>query len=283
LQCIYFNYILLSMKIQEPCRACLEGLIRKTISLSGGDGCITDSSLNLLDRSCTPDKTPPAIANGLLDHIRRRTGVYDPYAGIKYREYRQAAAFLKNVQAKKFASLSDCIRISALGNSTDFFTGGSFDQGSIELKGNMDKIGPILDSGNEVLILGDNVGDFFFDIALARFLSERKKRVFYAVKGSPVQNDISMEDVSRYDLGNTYPSILSTGGARVGLSPEDITGTVERLWKGDGAVIAKGMGNFETITEFDDKRQVVYIMKVKCPAVANAVQSAIGTYIAYVR
>ncbi|MBP1750901.1 MAG: hypothetical protein H6Q52_3440 [Deltaproteobacteria bacterium] len=271
------------MKIQEPCRACLEGLIRKTISLSGGDGSVTDSSLNLLDRSCTPDKTPPAIANVLLDHIRRRTGVYDPYAAIKYREYREAAASMKNLQANKFVSLSDCIRISALGNSTDFFTGGSFDQGPIEMKGDMDKIGSILDSGNEVLILGDNMGDFFFDTALARFLSERKKRVFYAVKGSPVQNDISVEDIARHNLGNTYPSILSTGGARVGLSPEDITGMIERLWKGDGPVIAKGMGNFETITEFDDKRQVLYIMKVKCPVVANAVRSAIGTYIAYVR
>ena len=271
------------MKIQEPCRACLEGLIRKTISLSGGDGSVTDSSLNLLDRSCAPDKTPPAIANVLLDHIRRRTGVYDPYAAVKYREYREAVASLKNLHAKNFVSLSDCIRVSALGNSTDFFTDGSFDQGPIAMKGDMDKIGPILDSGNEVLILGDNMGDFFFDTALARFLSERKKRVFYAVKGSPVQNDISVEDIARHNLGNTYPSILSTGGARVGLSPEDITGMIERLWKGDGPVIAKGMGNFETITEFDDKRQVLYIMKVKCPVVANAVRSAIGTYIAYVR
>lgn len=62
-----------------------------------------------------------------------------------------------------------------------------------------------------------------------------------------------------------------------------ITGLVERSWKGGGPVIAKGMGNFETISEFDDERQVVYIMKVKCPAVAHAARSEIGTYIAHVR
>jgi len=35
--------------------------------------------------------------------------------------------------------------------------------------------------------------------------------------------------------------------------------------------------------EFNGPCQVVYIMKVKCPAVARAVGSDIGTYIAHVR
>jgi hypothetical protein len=38
LKCMAFDYILLSvMKVQEPCRACLEGLARKTTALSGND------------------------------------------------------------------------------------------------------------------------------------------------------------------------------------------------------------------------------------------------------
>ncbi|MBP1750375.1 MAG: hypothetical protein H6Q52_2914 [Deltaproteobacteria bacterium] len=272
------------MKVKEPCRSCLEGLIRKTVSLSGGNERVASSSLALLDRLYTGDATPPAIANMLLDHIRRTTGVYDPYATIKYREYREAVSFMRGLQGEKPVSLSDHIHVSALGNSTDFFTGGSFDPGSFVLKGDMDKIEDIFDSGNnEILMLGDNMGDFFFDVPLARFFEERGRKVFYAVKGSPVQNDISMEDIVRYDLGNAYSSIVSTEKAHVGLSREDIAGVIERLWKGDGPVIAKGMGNFETISEFDDERQVVYIMKVKCPAVAQAVQSGVGTYIAYVR
>jgi uncharacterized protein with ATP-grasp and redox domains len=272
------------MKVQESCRACLEGLVDKTVLLSGGDQRTMSSSLALLDHFYSRDATPPAIANMLLDHIRRRTGVYDPYAAIKYREYREAVSFLKTLQVNRSASLYEHIRISALGNSTDFFTGGSFDPGSFTLQGDMGKIEDILKSGNsEILMLGDNMGDFLFDVPLARFLEQRGKTVIYAVKGSPVQNDISMKDIVRHNLGNIYSSILSTDKAHVGLPREDIAGSIERLWKGDGPVIAKGMGNFETISEFDDERQVVYIMKVKCPAVAHAVQSSIGTYIAYVR
>ena len=235
----------------EPCRACLKGLIEKTVSLSGGNERVTGSSLDLLDSLYARDATPPALANILLDHIRRATGVYDPYATIKYREYREALSFIKDLKGKRPVCLSDCIQVSALGNSTDFFTGGSFDQGSFALKGDMDRIEDILGpETDEILILGDNMGDFIFDAPLARFLEKQGKTVLYAVKGSPVQNDISMEDIARHRLENTYSSIISTGKAHVGLASEDISGVIERLWKGDGPVIAKGMGNFETITQF---------------------------------
>lgn len=272
------------MKVKEPCRTCIAGLIDKTVSLSGGGGRTKDSSLALLDRIYTRDATPPALANVLLDHIRRATGVYDPYATVKYREYRQAVSFVRKLPDEKLISLPDVIRLSALGNSTDFFTGGSFDTGSFVLKGDMRKVEEaLLNRGNQILMLGDNMGDFVFDAPLARFLEEQGKKVFYAVKDGPVQNDVSMEDVARHKGEDMYSSIVSTGCAHVGLARDDIAGVIERLWKGGGPVIAKGMGNFETISEFDDERQVVYIMKVKCPAVAHAVQSDIGTYIAHVR
>ena len=272
------------MKVKEPCRACLAGLVGKTVSLSGGSDGVRDSSLALLGRIYTRDATPPAIANVLLDHIRRRTGVRDPYATIKYREFRQALSFVRKLTGETPVSLAGLIRLSALGNSTDFFTGGSFDTGAFVLKGNTGKVEDILlNGGNEILMLSDNMGDFVFDAPLARFLEEQGKKVFYAVKENPVQNDVSMEDVARHNIEDMYSSIVSTGCAHVGLASDDMAGAIERLWKGGGPVIAKGMGNFETISEFDDERQVVYIMKVKCPAVAHAVQSDIGTYIVYVR
>jgi damage-control phosphatase, subfamily I len=259
-------------------------LVDKTVALSGGANGVRDSSSALLGGIYTGDATPPAIANVLLDHIRCRTGVWDPYATIKYREFRQALSFVRSLTGGTSVLLPGLIRLSALGNSTDFFTGGSFDVGSFALKGNTEKAEEILlNGGNEILMLGDNMGDFVFDAPLAAFLEEQGKKVFYAVKGSPVQNDVSMEDVARHDIEDMYSSIVSTGCAHVGLARDDMAGVIERLWKGGAPVVAKGMGNFETISEFDDERQVVYIMKVKCPAVADAVQSDIGTYIVYVR
>lgn len=272
------------MKIQEPCLECLKGLIKKTVALSGGDDGILSSSLSLLERLFGQGGTPPGIANRLLAHIRSKTGVRDPYATAKYREYKDAAAAMKNREDNPGDYLEDLIRLSALGNSTDFFVGGTFSEEGLFLRSDMDKIaGAIYIKGDEILMLGDNMGDFIFDLPLLRFLEREGKRVFYAVREHPAQNDLSMEDVRRLDLARMHPRIISTGKANVGLPREDLTGEIERLWKGDGPVIAKGMGNFETISEFDGERQVVYIMKVKCPAVARALDSDIGTYVAHVR
>ena len=45
-------------------------------------------------------------------------------------------------------------------------------------------------------------------------------------------------------------------------------------------IIAKGMGNYESISEFDRERPVVYVMKVKCRTVAEAWDKGSATYIA---
>jgi len=272
------------MKVSGHCRPCLEGLIKKTVMLSGADNDLVISSMRLLDKLFHGNATPPGIANELLPHIRKKTGVYDPYATIKYREFKDARSFIEKHKCSLDGSFGKLLAISALGNSTDFFTGGSFRWEDLSLSGEVDKVEEaIWNKGSEILFLGDNVGDFMFDVPLLRFLEKNGKKVYYAVREQPVQNDLSMEDVHRLGLTEMHPRIISTGTARVGLAREDIAGEVERLWNGGGPVIAKGMGNYETISEFDGERSVIYIMKIKCPAVAERLGHNIGTYIAQVR
>jgi hypothetical protein len=147
--------------------------------------------------------------------------------------------------------------------------------------GNVEKIeNEIYIKGKDILILGDNVGDFIFDMPLVDYLERKGKKVYYAVREQPVQNDLSLEDVDRFGLRKMLTGIISTGTDEVGMRKEDMRETIKTLWESDATVIAKGMGNFETISEFHNDRPVVYIMKVKCPAVARAVGHNTGTYIA---
>jgi uncharacterized protein with ATP-grasp and redox domains len=44
-------------------------------------------------------------------------------------------------------------------------------------------------------------------------------------------------------------------------------------------VIAKGMGNYETISEYDNERSVIYLMKVKCRSVAEATGRPVGEHV----
>jgi len=165
------------MKVQEPCRACLEGLARKTTALSGNDPGVLDSSLSLLEDLFDADATPPWIAGRILAHIRRRTGVWDPYATLKHREYREALAALKGLRGNIDDCLEDLLRLSALGNSTDYFTGGTFTGDIPALEGDVDRAAAAVSTeSGEILMLGDNIGDFVFDLPLLRFLERGGRR-----------------------------------------------------------------------------------------------------------
>ena len=118
---------------------------------------------------------------------------------------------------------------------------------------------------------------------LVGLLQDIGKEVHYAVKQHPIQNDLSMEDVRMLDLKNIYPNIISTETDEVGIKPEDMKGIIKDMWDNDATVIAKGMGNYETLSEYEGIRPVIHIMRIKCPAVSHFIQVEMGVYIAIVR
>jgi uncharacterized protein with ATP-grasp and redox domains len=106
------------------------------------------------------------------------------------------------------------------------------------------------------------------------------KHVLYAVKEHPVQNDMSLIDVARFGAGEMRGHVISTGTDEVGIRREEMSGKIGEWWDDGSMVIAKGMGNYETISEFDHERPVVYVLKVKCRSVAETLGRGVGTYIA---
>ncbi len=272
------------MNVTEKCYGCLKGLVEKVVSLSSGDELTLSSSMALLDALFAAHATPPSIANRLLALIKEKTGVYDPFASIKKAEIERARQAAPTLEHCFPSTLEGVIQLSALGNSTDSFVDGAFDPGDFRFYAPMDKIErEIYIKERDVLILGDNVGDFFFDMPLVRLLEGLGKRVFYAVREHPVQNDMSMKDISSYGLAGMCGRIISTGTGEVGITREQITGAIRDLWEGGGTVIAKGMGNYETISGYDPGRTLIHIMKVKCSPVGEDVGYPMGSYIAVLR
>jgi damage-control phosphatase, subfamily I len=270
-----------TMIVQDCCLPCLKGLAEKTVTLSGGNGNLISECSHLIEQLWEPDATPPAISNKVLKHIKHKTGTLDPYKSIKTREFEEAMRAFQDVRPRFGDSLEAAVQLSALGNSMDFFVSGQYHLNNFNFVGTMDKIeNTIYIKGKDVLMIGDNTGDFIFDMPLVEYLEKNGKEVYYAVRERPVQNDLCMEDVDRFGLHKTFGRIISTGTDEVGMKNEDLSGTVKALWESDSVVIAKGMGNYETISGFHNERPVICIMKVKCPAVAQAVRQDEGTYIA---
>ncbi|MCX5812902.1 MAG: ARMT1-like domain-containing protein [Proteobacteria bacterium] len=272
------------MKAIEYCIDCLSRLAEKTLQLSYGYNRNTYSHCcAIIEKLFKEGKSPPGIANEILRYIKNATGVYDPYVFLKEKELRLARKAFEQLADRFSDSLEGVIKLSALGNSLDFFTDDAcgFDMKGFIFSGDMDKIeNEIYIKGKDVLILGDNVGDFVFDIPLAEFLESMGKHVYYAVKEHPVQNDLSMPDALKFEFVKLFDNIISTCTDEVGIRLEEMKGKLKDLWETDAVVIAKGMGNYETISEYQSERSVIHIMKVKCPAVSKAAGYKKGTYVA---
>lgn len=267
----------------DHCFGCLRGLVEKSVGLSGGDEILLSRCYSMIDELWGVEKTPPGIANTLLRFIRDETGVYDPYLPIKAKEFEKAQRAVNELKDAFPGTLEGVLKFAALGNSMDFFVDGGYDIGGFEFVSDIDKIEKeIYTKGRMVLILADNVGELLFDMGLITYMEEKGKTVYYAAKEHPVQNDLSMADVERFHFGELFSNIVSTGTDEVGIRKEGMKGKVKEVWESDGIVIAKGMGNYETISEYDCERPVVHILKVKCPTVAQAVGKKVGQYIAMI-
>ena len=274
------------MRVTKHCLDCLKGLAEKTVRLSGGSDILLIQCNNMIEQHHKKGYTPPYIANNILKHIKNITGSYNPYAKAKIKEFEDAKIAATSIKSYFPKTLEGVLKISAIGNSTDFFTENCFADKAEGLKFHidMDKIQKeIYIKNNKVLLLGDNLGDFLFDMPLVGLLQDIGKEVHYAVKQHPIQNDLSMEDVRMLDLKNIYPNIISTETDEVGIKPEDMKGIIKDMWDNDATVIAKGMGNYETLSEYEGIRPVIHIMRIKCPAVSHFIQVEMGVHIAIVR
>ena len=271
------------MKIREHCYDCLVGLARQVVSLSGGNGAVLQNCRRIIDDLYATDRSPPEVANRFLRHIRETTGVTDPFAVMKAQEFERARLTAERFRGLFPSSLEGVLKFTALGNSLDFFVDTGYDVNNFRFVADLAAIEEEVDRSNtNVLVLADNVGEFFFDLSLIRLLEDRGKRVYYAVKERPVQNDLSMPDVEQWNLRSLFGNIVSTGTDEVGMRREQLQGLVRDLWESDALVIAKGMGNYETISEFDGGRRLVHILKVKCESVAEALGRKVGEHTAFI-
>lgn len=269
------------MKVLHHCKDCLKNLARQIVTLSKGDEKLLASALTLVESLfCSRPRTPTDISNRLLKYVRQETAIADPFADYKEAEFRRAldgAACLKGFFPD---TLEGALQSSAFGNGGDFFVEGSYVVDRFAFSGDVANIEAQVYIRSKVLMLGDNPGDFVFDLPLVKLLRGMGKEVFYAVKALPVQNDMSMADVERFGAAGMCSGIVSTGTDEVGIRREEMSGVIRECWEDGSLVIAKGMGNYETISEFDSERPVVYVMKVKCESVAGTLGQNIGEYIA---
>ncbi|MBS7607127.1 DUF89 family protein [Candidatus Bathyarchaeota archaeon] len=120
-----------------------------------------------------------------------------------------------------------------------------------------------------IVYLTDNAGEIVFDILLVRELKRLGGKVTVAVKGEPVYNDATMEDALFVGIDKVADKVITTGSDMMGLIISECSQDFLEAYNSADFVIAKGMGNAETITESELKVPHLLLLRAKCINVAN--------------
>ncbi len=130
-----------------------------------------------------------------------------------------------------------------------------------------------------ILYLTDNAGEAIFDFKVIDILLEQGKKVTVAGKSKPILNDATLSDLRDFwwelDLA-TRPEIISIGTNSVGLLLDEVSDEFRETIRRTDLIIAKGMGHYETLPEYDWDQSVWCLFRSKCEPVAKEANSFIG-------
>lgn len=223
--------------------------------------------------------TPPEIGQIVHRIIREESENPDPYFELKENSTKRALELSGNVEKLIFMSKSPfetAVRFSIAGNILDFGMKTEWDESRImdsftkaeshDL--NTDMVNNLYDEiskAKRVLFLGDNAGEAVFD----RMLIENfpgNAEVFYAVKGSPVINDVVFHDASQAGI-SSVANIIDNGADIQGTVLNQCSENFMDHYNNADVIIAKGQGNFETLNE--ENRRIYFLLQVKCEVIAD--------------
>jgi uncharacterized protein with ATP-grasp and redox domains len=233
-------------------------------------------------------QSPPAIGQQIHQLIRKLIDNKDPYRELKQRSNRLALRmceeFKETVRTSK-DPLETAVRLSIAANIIDLGVKTSIAETDIEKVINdcltEDFDGQQLESfrnavkkAKKILYLADNAGEIVFDRLLIEQLPTEK--VTLVVKGKPVINDATMEDAESVGLTEIV-EVLDNGSDAPGTILESCSPAFRNCFAEADLVIAKGQGNYETLSDVD--KNIFFVLKAKCSVIARDIDCEVGEMI----
>lgn len=275
------------MKCTRECYPCLAKLVRQAASLSTQDPVlqqqVLDQGLQTLQANFGPEQVSITIAGKLHQLIKDVSGDPDPYRLMKEQEMQMASRIAGEMTQNWTEGLLDCLRLAALGNSLDFFRPletvyQEMQQAVTFARDDSAALLTRLQQARTILYLADNAGEVFFDLPLLQYL-RRQARVTYVLKEQPVQNDFSLAELNSWGLATKLKPVLTTGSPTPGLDLAQASTVFRQEFIQADLIIAKGMGNYEALSELPPVGRILYCLKAKCQPVADVLGVPIFSFV----
>lgn len=233
-------------------------------------------------------RSNPEVIKGTWDIITKHINNINPYGEIKNyynREVMNIADKIRNIINQSEDTFNTALKIAITANLIDFAASHTFDEKML-----LDKINTIneqhmviddskklcekLQTAKILLYLGDNCGEIVIDKIFIEYINAifPNIKVYYGVRGEAIVNDVTVEDADMVQM-QEVAEVISNGDGSLGTVIEK-TSTVFRdvFYKAD-VVIAKGQGNYESLSEID-RNHIFFLFMAKCDAVASSLNVA---------
>lgn len=229
-------------------------------------------------------QSPPAMAKVLHDIIRGIVTAEDPYREKKKASNDLAVRLYPGLRREVLAAadpLEQAVRLTIAANIIDFGAKSGLKEQDVHdavedamqgpFDGDVRAFKEMVDEAQNILYLADNAGEIVFDKLLLEQLPCEK--ITLAVRGGPVINDATLEDAEVAGIEEFVP-VIANGSKVPGTVLSDCSPEFRKVFEKSDLIIAKGQGNYETLS--DCRKRIVFLLKVKCPVVARDLDEPLG-------
>ena len=208
----------------------------------------------------------------------------DLYQDIKDRDNHRAGDVL-NAVSSRISTLHDALIAAVLGNAIDYgVTGHRVAENFTEFFSEIFSHGLAQDDSNEffrmidrVVYFTDNCGEVIFDMQFIEELKKCGSHVTVVVKDGPMLNDVTMREAWMIGLDTVADAVYIGGkGQLLGTHPPEFPPEVREAVGCATLIIAKGLANYESLTEYELDTPVAYLMMIKCDAVGRHITETYG-------
>lgn len=233
-------------------------------------------------------QSPPAMGMIIHRKLRELTGGLDPFAEDKRLQNETALKVLPRLQRCVTESqnrFDTAVRLAIAGNVIDLGLRHSIPEDEVHraietalhgrLDGSTEALREAADQAEHILYIADNAGEIVFDRLLIEQLPT--DRVTVAVRGVPVINDATMEDAEAAGL-TSLVTVIDNGSDAPGTILETCSEAFRNTFWEANLVIAKGQGNYETLSETE--HNIHFLLKAKCPVIAAHLDCPLGSFVA---
>ncbi|TFF95046.1 DUF89 family protein [Candidatus Thorarchaeota archaeon] len=290
----------LTVPLIPECSACIINSLRTAVPLLTDDEEEQHSLFSLAYRRIAEGYEkrikPITLSIELYQEIYTLAGKDNPYRQIKLLSKKAALRALPEVEKRIQGlqgkeKLDACLAAAVVGNMIDFNTSGH----RPDLEGLVDAFDEIFTQGfviddskhlwstlqtkpGKMLLLSDNAGEVILDIPLVRFVRDLGWRVFFVVKGRPMVNDATREDVSGTEI-ESLAEVIDSGAWAHGVPLKWVSEKFLEHVKTSDLVISKGQANIESFPEIQRMLGVetYYVTRAKCPHISSVLGVETGT------